>query len=188
MSDTPHHTLSKQNRTSFYTDGTPAQKLLLDGSKSDQRILRHPSLFLANSTSHKACSVYLSIMEYKWIRMDLHNIKRTFWDEKGLETNLIRPRIPSNKSQFQDNNNSPVLWLVLLFWGPVTFMCNAVVGCCWYHVVALPSPSPAMMWIYFENVFNSGHVIQFQLGGWWNRMVYIAWQVSIAWRVAVAIS
>ena len=72
-------TLSEQNRTYFYIDGILAHELLLDKSESVSKILRKPSLFLADGTSHKACSVCLSVVEYKWIRMDLHNIK-TFWN------------------------------------------------------------------------------------------------------------
>jgi len=39
-----------------------------------------------------------------------------------LISNSISSRIPSNKSQFEDDCNSPVLWFVLQLWGPVMCM------------------------------------------------------------------
>ena len=78
------------------------------------------------------------------------------WWSDWLETNLIRPRVPCNKSQFEDDCNNPVFWLVLLYLlGSMVFMWIMLVCDGYCHIMhpSCLSLSPS---------------IWFRLDGWWS--------------------
>ena len=122
---TPHHNAvqTEQNRPNHYINGHRHRNCCwvslsqinesLDIPVSSWRMVHHirPVLCVCQSWSTSGLEWFCTISK-----------KASRNKEKWLETNSIRPRIPSNKSQFEDDSDSPILWLILLLWGPVMFM------------------------------------------------------------------